>query len=565
MVQGQENASSISGTIYDDLEGRPLPFIAIYKKKDRKGTTTDFNGRYSLDNVLNSDTVIINAIGYQKTSFTGKQLADKDTVHLRREVQLIDEVVVLADSFILYRLISEAKKTPSKLRQIGKSYLELETYCNNNQLELFQGYYNGTFKGYNVESVSMKNGRFALSPMGKRIFASTEVSKAIYKHKLLEANDYFPYSPFEYNRRKLRKNYRLSLNSKYRNDQNEVIYIVRFQPIKDVAQHFAGRVWIDSASHAIRKVKFEIEEAKRHPFKALWPEHTLKKVNMEITKTFRYFRGGLYVDNIDFNYGLDYVSNQDSVLTIKSQAMLKPYTFEDQFSLPKFKFARMSNNDYRTLQMLPRNNDFWTCDSEFKPNENNEQRQQYMEKESTITNEKLFSGDSIFKRNFFESPYVTWNGNRIFMREEMPEKELKTVHTFDRVSTTSQQYHLEVQLFADLTEACDSTTLISKTIFDPYESFYRLPMTTETHIFINLYFDLMEIERRKFESAMRAGELTSERLNQEYRNAIESMNKVSSKFFREVERGTQSRYLKEWNERVKNELKIDNLELFNNP
>ena len=107
-----------------------------------------------------------------------------DTVYLKPEVLLINEAIVLADNTILYQLVSNVRKTQTRIPETAKSYFELESYNNEKQLELFQGYYNGKFNGYNVSQLEMKSGRFALAPLSKRIFASTESSKAICMHSI---------------------------------------------------------------------------------------------------------------------------------------------------------------------------------------------------------------------------------------------------------------------------------------------------------------------------------------------------------------------------------------------
>ena len=189
--QEREQTFSIKGIVIDSLSEKPLPFVSISKKRDRKGTISDFEGLFTLDNVRVGDDVTFSYIGYEKRVLRIDKEYFNDTIYICRKTQQLDEVIVLADNSILFELIAKSQKTASKKNHLAKTYYELETFSEDQQLELFQGYFNGTYKAYNTTDLQMKNARFALAPISKRIFASTESSKAMYMHQLMQLTSYF--------------------------------------------------------------------------------------------------------------------------------------------------------------------------------------------------------------------------------------------------------------------------------------------------------------------------------------------------------------------------------------
>ena len=558
-AQHSSETFTLSGIVYDSLSRKVIPFTSIYKLRDRKGTSSDFDGVFTLENVLPNDTIVCTYIGYEKTINIFNNNKGLDTIFLNKESQLIDEIMILADNSILYELIQKSKRTQSNNTHVSKTYFELETFHEKEQLELFQGYYNGTIKGYNANNLEMKNGRFALAPISKRIFASTESSKAMYMHKLMTSNEYFPTTPFELGKRSLKKHYRLYLSSKYRDDKKQTIYVIKFEPKQHTNHYFEGKVWIDSASHNIQKVNLQCPNTSIHPFKSIWPEHALEKVHLELNKTFVQYQDEMTLSSMDFNYHLNYTSKEDSTISISTRALLHAYNHDEAFEMPFFRFTRTSHADYRRIQMLPNVPSFWQCEDEYKLINQTATRNEFIQQKATIRAYDLFDSDSLFQKNFFEMPYAKWNGNRIVIKGITQDS---SDYYNQKGTLLSHRYNLEIQLFADVSETCDSIQVITKTIFDPYYSFYHFETTKESQAFINIYFDLMELQRRKLEQELHASDKTRKQVAIIYQQAVDRAKQMSSKYFKEVQRGTNKEALQQWNTVVVEALNIDNLALF---
>ena len=549
----------INAILIDPLNKQPISFASIYKSRGKKGTISNYNGEFIIDNVQEGDSIICSYIGYERLTFVANTNLNYDTLFLQREVQLIDEVSILANDAFLYNLVSNARKTNSSEKKVAKTYFEMETFHDETQLEFFQGYYNGTYKGYDVSNLEMKNARFALAPIGNRIFVSTETSKSMYMESLVNSDRYFPIGPNEMKARKLRKSYKLSLSTKFKNQNKKTIYAIHFKPKKNTKQYFQGTIWIDSLSNNIIKINLRVDEAEIHPFQPLWSIHSLEKVNLELSKSFTELNGEMFLKSMDFNYNLTYKSETDSSFNISSRAVLYAFNFEEEFILPFFKFTEVSNADYRKIQMLPENQLFWECTDEFKVESISEKLNHFLDKEEGIKNYDFFSTDTIFKKPFFENAYATWNGNRFLLREELNDS---SVNDLSKTIFLTNRYHLEVQFFMDINKLCDSLQIITKTVFDTFRTYYKFPMTKEGQAFINIYFDLMEIERRKMHAEILKCGNDISMIQMRYNEGKAQAEKMSETYFKEMQRGTNQAQLIKWNALVLDELNIDNILIF---
>src|SRR5690606_35667058 len=85
---------NVSG-IVTDQQGEPLIGVNILVKGSGKGTTTDFEGQFTLDDVDDRDVLIISYLGYetQEVSIEGRTSLD---IILQENAQTLDEIVVTA-------------------------------------------------------------------------------------------------------------------------------------------------------------------------------------------------------------------------------------------------------------------------------------------------------------------------------------------------------------------------------------------------------------------------------------------------------------------------------------
>ena len=99
MLYSFSEAQSISGTVSD--ESGPLPGATVIVKGTTNGTTTDFDGKYSINvGNLENKLLVFSSLGYKTVSVklnTDNQLVD---MVLQEDLLSLDEVIITGTSGI---------------------------------------------------------------------------------------------------------------------------------------------------------------------------------------------------------------------------------------------------------------------------------------------------------------------------------------------------------------------------------------------------------------------------------------------------------------------------------
>lgn len=86
--------SSLSGTVTEEDTGMPIPGVNVVVKGTTNGTTTDFNGEYTLSGLNENDIVVFSYLGFanQEVVFAGQQNVD---IAMAPDQAVLDEVVLI--------------------------------------------------------------------------------------------------------------------------------------------------------------------------------------------------------------------------------------------------------------------------------------------------------------------------------------------------------------------------------------------------------------------------------------------------------------------------------------
>jgi len=86
--------STVNGTVTDAGNGQPIPGVNIVIRETTNGTTSDFDGNYSLGNVNNGDIVVFSYVGFvaQEIPYTGQ---GKISVSLEENAAELEQVVLI--------------------------------------------------------------------------------------------------------------------------------------------------------------------------------------------------------------------------------------------------------------------------------------------------------------------------------------------------------------------------------------------------------------------------------------------------------------------------------------
>lgn len=563
-----QSGTFIEGQLLDGQTKEEIRFAKIYNRTLKKGALTDDEGYFRIDIASDTDEIVISYIGYKKQNLLYDINQEQEIYYLTQKIQFIDQVMIYPkDLHYLYELISACKRKSSTLKSSGKAVYELKSFMDGDQIELVEGYYNFKSRGYDLDRMDMKTARLGVQMKNEKMFVSLESSRAVATQNLLIENDHFPHSPFEYSTRKMRKKFTLQLRKKYLNDDNDSIFVIDYYPRNDKAYFFEGTLWLNNTTKNILKVTTNSSDCKRHPFLPIFPSDTITKLDMYITRTFRSKNGRMGFNHVDFKYNVQYKSRTASSdvadYNVKTQAVLYGYEFENEFSLPHFKFEDNNIGDYRKVNAIPYDDFFWEYNDEDHLTDRKDQNKNFMDNPKTIESRTLFSPNAFFSKGLLEHPYKNWSPNRfVFRSATIPTSVNTRFRVTSGVGTAGPLYRLKVRVFADINTYGDSTNIITATVFDPYESFSRLLPSPNVNCAINMYFDIYEIARLKFLSEIKRQRIPNEQFDAFYKAFFAQIDLDAKLFLREVERGQNEEKMEKWNSFILQNLGIDNLNLF---
>jgi hypothetical protein len=553
---------SIKATLINAKTKNPIAFANVFNKKSKKGTITDMNGFFQLDGNHPEDIINFSFVGFKNKSIKSKDCTDH-LILMYPSSDILNEIILVDNNSFLYDMIRKTRKSRSNKTFDAKTYYMVESFVGNKQVDQIERYYNGEFKSYDLESLSLKNGRIGISTYSNnRYFLTESSSKAIQYHKLFDENNYFPTSPFQVKKRKMMDDFHLSLVKRYKNEENSIVYVIEYEPKYDKKKFFEGQVWIDSNNNRILKVELKVVDAEIHPFTRLFDDpRNIDRVDLEITKTFTQVDNKTVVSSIDFNYLLEFEANDDSIYTLNSTAVLHAYRFKEKFIMPKTNVKENEVYDTRILSGTPMNQYFWDNIDEFKTQSITNRNSTYLEKEADLRYKDLFEGKGYTKKltGMHERPYLRWHPkNRILFTTKK-----KDIDYDKAMATTIKKYRykLEAILFMDINTFNDSVHVFTKSIFDSMESFYYFEIKNRDLAFINIYFDLVEIHRRKLEERLK-GVQDIDEINKVYNLVKLQIKETTNQYFKDVDIGENKKQLKKWNKYVFEELGIDNLKIF---
>jgi hypothetical protein len=464
------------------------------------------------------------------------------------------------------------KNTPQTTTQTAKSYFYLRTYQDTNQIELIEGYYNLTYKGYDITDINLKAGRLGLTAVNDRYFSSHNSVKAIVEMKLLQESDLFMFTPLTINRKKIGEQFHLQLQDRFADENGDSIAVIRYTPKFEDSENFSGTIWLNESQRTAMKIVMECENCKKHPFKPIFPlTDSIANINLRITKTFQDQRGRSTFEHVDLAYSLDYFSRKNTDharnYSISSNAVLFVYDAKHPFVLPYFEIdADLS--DYLKINAYTYNPFFWNTKNEFSMNQQEIENQRYFSSPTTLTNSdffKTFNNDTlrnsnlIRKKGISESQFVHWSPDRIVWRDLR--KDSLSLNATSAI--IANRYNLEVQFYFDWNNYQDSVNVLTDVIFDPYKSYYHLPIDAYTTCFINMYFDLCEIQRRELQKKFNHLNKKNVSAYFECFYAFQTIaEKERQRFLLEIDRGTNERNLLKWNRYIYEQLNINNVQIF---
>jgi len=486
----------LTGVLTDAKSNQVLSYGSIYNLNQERGSISDDQGNFSIE-YKEGDQIRFSYVGYESRVISPNLGDSVIILELTPNIHELSEFEVSAKSDQLYDLILNSRKHFSNEELNSKAYFELESFVDAEKVELVEAFYNAETKGANIRSRSIKNGRIGSSfhPKLSGQFVSHETSEAIVMHRVDNDNLWFPGNPFEKTKRQLKKDYDLLLIGK--SNGSRPVYKLECLPTQP-RSNFKCQVWIDSISNAVLRLEMSIENPIDHPFVALGEDSMLVN-DFQINLDFELYKSEAILKSKSFHYDFYYQtrrSNQPNVsFSVKTDAVLYLYGLNNGFDLPKFRLPPPENSDYRQILAVPYNSFFWDNITEYRLLNKKAENDRFIAAHSIRSSKPCQRADN----RFFEAEYYSWKTKRLILKEvdSIPNSNLES-------SLPANMYKLSAQIYLDINEFNDSIDHLSASIFDPYESFVYYPIEPRILCLVNIYFDLVEVQRLKFEGSLSA-------------------------------------------------------------
>lgn len=115
---------TLTGTVTDGDMGGPLPGATVMVKGTSTGTSTDFDGNFTLEVGQSSGTLVVSYIGFLKQEIPFTSTGNIGTITLMPDAEQLGEVVVIGSGLID---LAEDRKTPIAVSTISASQIEQKT------------------------------------------------------------------------------------------------------------------------------------------------------------------------------------------------------------------------------------------------------------------------------------------------------------------------------------------------------------------------------------------------------------------------------------------------------
>lgn len=555
--------AQVGGRVVELGTDTPLPYSTVAIKGTGLGTMANEEGVFRIAADIRSDTLLFSYVGYRSAMIPAAQCASTSVIRLERLAVQLDQVEVFNDDQSLFDLFHAAsKKLARSSKQEARVLLEVNSDVDGHPVEVIGAYYNGSFEGPALKELRLKNGRIGLAPVEGRYFVNLSTTRAFAMLDIREGSMHHPGTPFSLGRRQLRRAFDLKIVGMHNNGTS--IYHIAFAP-RAGHDGFAGELWVDGEARRIDRITLHCKACATHPFRPLFEGPTIATVDLDLAIHFQQHAGEDLLDHMEMNYDLLYLLEDGSSRAVSTRAVLHPFNRERLFFEPILDYPP-DQPDHRQITFLPYDSVFWDQNQGLVRTEAQEEALKYFAKHGILLghdNLSVFDGGG----RFFEDNYILWSAtarigrSALVMEEPGPVQHPATL-TRDAIEARSTKVDLRVQLFLDATDTPAGLRCRSVALLDVFNSRYALPPEPWTNAFLNIRFDLCELERRRLNEKLQAAALTEERIRALHKEALASMKTLTERYERETGMGRDQVALQRWNRLVLDELGIDNLALF---
>jgi hypothetical protein len=407
--------------------------------------------------------------------------------------------------------------------------------------------------------------------MDGNYFLTRSSSFSMAQIDIIKNKNLFPLLPLQLRKNELQKLYELQLIS---SDTDS--YTIKFYP-KVKSDLFSGEMWINKRNFSLQKITFQIEETNQHPFIPMFPCDSIGKTSIFISNVYKVVNQKTAIDYIHFDYKFVYKSVRDTPQIAERRIIHRPihskgvlYFYDYNFPfIPIFFDYNKDFDDYRLLSFIPYNEQIWENEKGLVLTEQQKQNIGIISKQGHMINYRNINeiprNEEKSYRGIFGDYYILWQNDKrvVLSREKGGLNEVYPIEIINQ-SIPRDLYQLKVQILLDAYKVDSTIQTKSYTVFDFVNTFYHLPENEYTRAFINTYFDVCEIERRKMQANLDSKSYSRTEIESIYKTALKDIELIGEQYFKEVSAGKDLKGLTKWNLYVQKELGIDNIKINDN-
>ncbi len=543
----------LKGKVIDAQTGNPIPYASVQIKNSDYGTITSSAGLFKISRIAEENYLHISCTGYEST-----ELEIRDSVSSLVKLKPAEHTSKSIDNYNPYSLlnvaINKARKQKNDLK--ARTYISLETYSGSTiPVEILEAFYQSKYSiSKGIESLSIKNGRLGMISQNGMLLNSLEATKKLCKIDLFHYSnkENFPISPLSINNKYLKQFFNIEIKEIYQNGNN-LIAILEFNPKQTSDEYFSGTIFLDINNQEINKVILKTIDVNQHPFSPFNKQEEISDINFIITFNFRKTNEGfLAYDYINLNYS--YKKNDNT--TIKTNATLVFMDHTNEY-IPIICDINSFTTDYEMIMALPYNNEFWESNDPIIISNYLKTHDDHFIKNGIIVN---YSTDES-NRYDINNPLVIWKKDSPLILEDINTEQniqfQQDIYINDMTDNSDNDYFLDIKIVLDCNWIDDTLKGCCQTVFNKSTSFYKPEQTSHAINFINLQFDMAETVRRQLKQTLIKRHKQIDNLNELqniYNNYISRLKKTQLRLAKEVQLGNNESKMKEWRERIDNEL-----------
>jgi len=565
LATGQNTNINYSQILIQNEDEEALPYASVSFSGTSKGTISNEDGYFLLDTTnAVSDTLIISYIGYLKKIIRIKEaLSDKQIILKEAEYSLSEIEIISDKEDYAFSLIKRIIKRYRKLNNVAetKAFLNLQTHINQ-PLEVFEAFYNAKVSPKDgLVKIYLKNGRAGLLEKDNFTFVSLNTTDILCDFSPFKKNPVqkLPFAPTNLGLQLLKIRYDIKLESVIVVD-NAKTAVITLVPKLETDKYFTGTYYIDINNNYLQKAVLKSDNSNSVFLKSIQDSVTIDSLNISLE--LNYTPNSTTLESMIYNYSFSLSSIPNE--RISSKALVALYDQGSPFSLPVSKPIKLSF-DYQRILSYPYSDLFWQ-NHYYIPSSRKDIDYTTFFKE----NGYLINHDSICTSSpYIESPYLAWNENIRLRWCDIIEEPKQSVYEMDDgyiQITIQNQYNqlVSCHIFLDYEVVNEKIKYTSRTTIDrsmPYLA--ELYHDLNTLVYLNIYFDMNEVFRRKLLQELNSkGKISRDEIINNYERKIGNLTDTLYLITNETKKGFNFEKLKKWNKFIEEKLGINNIELF---